>query len=91
MSRAKLHEALYALGLKSIENRRSMPVYEEDVAKDEWIHQLVEDDGIITVAQRHYENLTAKRVMGFGYDIAKYMTILTDGRAELTELRDDGH
>lgn len=29
--------------------------------------------------------------MGFGYDIAKYFTRISDGRAEFTELRDDGH
>ena len=66
-------------------------MYEEDKEKDEWVHQQVEEDGIVTLAQRYLEHTTTKRMIGFGYDIAKYFTRLADGRAEFTELRDDGY
>ena len=48
--RAKLQEALYQQGERIIENRKNIPLYEEDKEKDEWVHQQVEDDGIVTLA-----------------------------------------
>lgn len=68
----KLEKALYERGIKFIENRRNMPLVDEDTAKDEWTHQEVLEDGIVTMAQRQLAGVTAKRAMGFGYDIAKY-------------------
>ena len=68
-----------------------MPLIEEDPSKDEWAHQEVLEDGIVTMAQRQVTGITPKRLMGFGYDIAKYFTRFADGRAEFIELRDDGY
>ena len=45
-----MRENLYALGAQLIENRARMPLVSEDPAKNEWLYQEVQDDGIVTLA-----------------------------------------
>ena len=60
--RQKLEKALYERALKFIENRRNMPLVEEDPTKDEWVHQEVLEDGIVTMAQRQVTGITPKKL-----------------------------
>ena len=48
--RNKLRKELYDRGNKALADRHSMPMVEEDPAKDEWLHQEVLDSGIMTIA-----------------------------------------
>lgn len=48
--RNKLRQALYDRGVEVTSERNRMPLIEEDVAKDEWLHQEVLDDSIMTIA-----------------------------------------
>jgi len=48
--RNKLRQALYDRGVEVTSERNRMPLISEDVAKDEWLHQEVLDDSIMTIA-----------------------------------------
>ena len=45
-----MRDNLYDLGRQLIENRTRMPLISEDPAKNEFLYQEVQEDGIVTLA-----------------------------------------
>lgn len=88
--RNKLRQALYDRGVEVTSERNRMPLIEEDVAKDEWLHQEVLDDSIMTIAQKYCTDVTSKQMIALCYDLTKYFVRLADGRLSLTEIQRDG-
>ena len=60
IKRVEMRDALHARALKSIQDRRSMPLLSEDTAKDEFVHQQVLEDGIMTCTQKIVTGITPK-------------------------------
>jgi hypothetical protein len=63
-----------------------MPLLEEDTKKDEWVHQEVLEDSIMTIAQKYVTGVTPKQICAMCYDLTKYFVRLADGRVSLTEV-----
>ena len=48
--RNKMRDQLYDLGKQLIDNRTRMPLVSEDKAKNEFLYQEAQEDGIVTLA-----------------------------------------
>ena len=60
VKRREMRDALHARALKCIQDRKSMPLLSEDTAKDEFVHQQVLEDGIMTLSQKIVTGISPK-------------------------------
>ena len=67
-----------------------MPLLSEDPEKSQWLHQELQENGIVTASQAIVEGFTPKRLMAFGYEIDVFFPRLADGKAQVTKVCEDG-
>lgn len=76
-----MRDEFHERGQNLMENRSRLPLISEDTAKNEFMHQDVRDDGIVTVCQKVVTGFTAKQLAIFGYEIERFFIPISDNKA----------